>query len=84
MQGNTEEVKKRIKFLLKERGIKIKDLAKSLHLEPRFFSDMLCIKLERLHDISRATGISVYDMITDDNFKRYYNEKGELIKIEKV
>ena len=83
MHKNTEQLKKTIKKVLKSNGFLIQDIAKRLNLTNRFFSDMQCIKIDRLIDISNATGISLYEFIEDDNFNRYYNNDGKLIKIER-
>ena len=84
MQKNTEELKNNIKKILKQKGFLIQDVAKRLNLTTRFFSDMQCIKLERLQDISNVTGISLYEFISDSNYNRYYNNEGILIKIERI
>lgn len=84
MQANTEDLKKIIKRELKRKGISIKDLASKLSLSPRFFSEMKCIKIERLMSICNVTGISIYQFIDDDNFDKFYNKSGELIKIDRI
>lgn len=84
MNKNTELIKKAIKKELKRNRIPLKFVAQVLNLKPRFFSEMTCIKIDRLQDIADASGLSLFNLIEDPNFKKYYNSKGELIKIEKI
>lgn len=84
MQTNTEKIKKIIKRELKRKGITIGELSKRLRLNHRFFAEMTCIKIERLQDICNASSLSMFDVIEDENFRKYYNQSGELIKIERI
>lgn len=78
------ETKEKIKFLLKKKGLTINELAKRLNLQPRFFAELTCFKLDRLTDICNAIDVSLFDVLEDDKFNKFYNDKGELIKIEKI
>ena len=78
------KVKKNIKSLMKKKGISVKELAKRLHLQPRFFAELQCIKIERLYDICRAIEVSPFQILEDENFKKYFDENGNLNKIERI
>ena len=78
------KVKKNIKFQLKRKGINVKELAKRLHLQPRFFAELQCIKIERLYDICAAIEVSPFHILEDENFKKYFDENGNLNKIERI
>ena len=78
------KVKKNIKFQLKRKGINVKELAKRLHLQPRFFAELQCIKIERLYDICAAIEVSPFHILEDENFKKYFEENGNLNKIERI
>ena len=78
------KVKKNIKFQMKRKGINVKELAKRLHLQPRFFAELQCIKIERLYDICGAIEVSPFQILEDENFKKYFDENGNLNKIERI
>ena len=78
------KVKKNIKSLMKNKGISINELAKRLHLKPRFFAELKCIKIERLYDICAAIEVSPFHILEDENFKKYFDENGNLNKIERI
>lgn len=78
------KVKKNIKSQMKRKGINVKELAKRLHLQPRFFAELQCIKIERLYDICRAIEISPFQILEDENFKKYFDENGNVNKIERI
>ena len=77
------KVKKNIKSLMKKKGISVNELAKRLNLKPRFFAELQCIKIERLYDICAAIEVSPFQILEDENFTKYYDEKGNINKIEK-
>ena len=78
------KVKKNIKSQLKRKGINVKELAKRLHLQPRFFAELQCIKIERLYDICRAVEVSPFQILEDENFIKYFDENGNVNKIERI
>ena len=78
------EIKKSIKSLMKKKGISVNELAKRLNLKPRFFAELQCIKIERLYDICAAIGASPFHILEDENFKKYFDENGNLNKIERI
>lgn len=77
------EIKKSIKSQMKKKGISVNELAKRLNLKPRFFAELQCIKIERLYDICAAIEVSPFQILEDGNFTKYYDEKGNLNKIER-
>ena len=78
------EIKKSIKSLMKKKGISVNELAKRLNLKPRFFAELQCIKIERLYDICAAIEASPFHILEDENFKKYFDENGNLNKIERI
>lgn len=78
------KVKKNIKSLMKKKGISVNELAKRLNLKPRFFAELQCIKIERLYDICAAIEVSPFHILEDENFKKYFDENGNLNKIERI
>ena len=78
------EIKKSIKSQMKKKGISVNELAKRLNLKPRFFAELQCIKIERLYDICAAIEVSPFQILEDENFKKYFDENGNLNKIERI
>ena len=78
------EIKKSIKSQMKKKGISVNELAKRLNLKPRFFAELQCIKIERLYDICAAIEVSPFQILEDGNFKKYFDENGNLNKIERI
>lgn len=78
------EIKIKIKKILKRKGLTVNELANRLNLNPRFFAELSCIKLDRLKVMCKAIDVSIFDVLEDENFKKLYNDKGELIKIERI
>lgn len=78
------EIKIKIKKILKRKGLTINELANTLNLNLRFFAELSCIKLDRLKDICKVIDVSIFEVLEDENFKKLYNNKGEIIKIERI
>ena len=81
---NTDKLKEKIKERLKTYHISIGMLCKLLGRNRKFFAEIKTMSVDRLYLISSVTGVSVYDFLEDERFKKYYDEKGELTRIERI
>lgn len=81
---NTDKTKLLIKQRLKIRRIGIEQLAGMMGLKRKFFPETKSMSIDRMYTICSKTGLSIYELVEDERFKKYYNESGELIRIDRI
>lgn len=76
--------KELIKEALSRRGLSTTKTFKEIGLNQRYLSNAGRIGDDIMYSIQKQTGISVFEMVEDINYNKYYSESGELLKIEKI
>lgn len=76
--------KELIKEALSRRSLSTTKTFKEMGLNQRYLSNAGRIGDDIMYSIQKQTGISVFEMVEDINYNKYYSESGELLKIEKI
>ena len=78
-------VKERIKNHIKKNKLSIDSLCKQMKVNRNYFNQINSnTGLEKIERICNELNISIYDIVDDQQFQKYYNESGKLIKIERL
>ena len=81
---DTVLLSKRIKNIAIDKGIKIKDLTNNMGVNRNFLRETNQFTYGVLASVCKHLGVSVYELIEDENFKRMYDDKGVLIRIDRI
>lgn len=73
----------RVKEICKEKGVKLKDLAKALKVSQGTLSQNIGgrVSLKRLQEIASALGVQVSDLLDEEPAEFYVKKRGELIHL---
>ena len=69
---------------LKRNKVNMAAYIRKKHLSHNYFHSSNNYTQEKIITICNDTGVSLFDVCEDSRFQKYYNDKGELIKIEKI
>lgn len=67
-----------------DKKISVESLTNKLGVNRNFLRETNQFTYELLSKISKALGVTIYELIEDDNFERLYNDAGELIRIDRI
>lgn len=75
---------KRIKNIAIDKNIKMKTLTDNLGVNRNFLRETNQFTYGLLASICKELGVSVYELIEDENFKRMHDDSGKLIRIDRI
>lgn len=81
---NTILLHKRIRNIMIDKKISVETLTTKLGVNRNFLRETNQFTYELLSKISKQLGVTIYELIEDDNFQRLYNDAGELVRIERI
>lgn len=82
-QKNTVKIRQRIKTIMKEKRISVNKLCDTMKVNRNYLRETNQYTYERISVIAKALNVTIYDIIDIEGWTKLYNEKGELIKIER-